>query len=149
MKIKVDSSTLMNLEPNGDLVRGIIVTLAPEKSCGFDSNVDYVLRYFAPWHGLSEDPATGHFLNTFIIRSKFLGSAQSAVGPFWSKLLGKTNLKGKLIICTAYQFYLANQCFPGRGADFEVELDNSIGRINIYGHAITMFRGNFSPEILK
>lgn len=59
MKIKVNSSELLSLEPDGTLVRGMITTLSPEKSCGFDSNVDYVLRYFGPWSGIPEDPATG------------------------------------------------------------------------------------------
>jgi PhzF family phenazine biosynthesis protein len=65
------------LAHDGSVVRGVVVTLSPKdpKSQGFiDANgksFDYVSRYFAPWAGVNEDPATG--------------SAQCALGPFWSK----------------------------------------------------------------
>ncbi|KAK6036087.1 phenazine biosynthesis protein, PhzF family [Cooperia oncophora] len=67
---------MVKLDPEGEFTRGVIVTLAPTpahaKSQGFvDAEAepyDYVCRYFAPWVGIMEDPATG--------------SAQCALGPF-------------------------------------------------------------------
>ena len=52
-------------------VRGVIVT-ARASMPGFD----FVSRFFAPGSGIDEDPVTG--------------SAHTALGPYWSKLLGKT-----------------------------------------------------------
>jgi PhzF family phenazine biosynthesis protein len=51
--------------------RGVIVT-APGKS------VDFVSRFFAPCVGINEDPVTG--------------SAHTVLTPYWSAILGKTEL---------------------------------------------------------
>lgn len=59
MKIKVDAAKLLQLDPTGEHAVGIILTLAPDSGTGFDSKHDIVLRYFAPWNGIPEDPATG------------------------------------------------------------------------------------------
>jgi predicted PhzF superfamily epimerase YddE/YHI9 len=109
------------LAHDGSVVRGVVVTLSPKdpKSQGFiDANgksFDYVSRYFAPWAGINEDPATG--------------SAQCALGPFWSKA---KQSKGP--------FY-AFQCYPGRGAQFTIEFPNE-ERVDIYGNALTVLRGH-------
>lgn len=52
-------------------VRGIIVTAPGEK-------VDFVSRFFGPACGVNEDPVTG--------------SAHTTLTPYWSSVLGKTNL---------------------------------------------------------
>uniref|UniRef100_A0AC35FKR4 Uncharacterized protein n=1 Tax=Panagrolaimus sp. PS1159 TaxID=55785 RepID=A0AC35FKR4_9BILA len=109
------------LAHDGSVVRGVVVTLSPKdpKSQGFiDANgksFDYVSRYFAPWAGINEDSATG--------------SAQCALGPFWSKA---KQSKGP--------FY-AFQCYPGRGAQFTIEFPNE-ERVDIYGNALTVLRGH-------
>ncbi|WP_308201383.1 PhzF family phenazine biosynthesis protein [Sphaerisporangium perillae] len=55
-------------------VRGIIVT-APGRR-----EHDFVSRFFAPRHGVDEDPVTG--------------SAHCCLGPFWSARLGRRELTG-------------------------------------------------------
>jgi PhzF family phenazine biosynthesis protein len=120
LSITHHSDELLSLH-DGSIVRGVVVTLAPSdpKKQGFiDANekpFDYVSRYFAPWAGINEDPATG--------------SSQCALGPFWSKV---KKSKGP--------FY-AFQCYPGRGAQFIVEFPND-DRVDIYGNAVTVLRGN-------
>jgi PhzF family phenazine biosynthesis protein len=52
--------------------RGVIVT-APGENC------DFVSRFFAPQSGIDEDPVTG--------------SAHTSLTPYWSKKLGKPQLK--------------------------------------------------------
>ena len=44
-----------------------------------DENYDYYYRHFWPWNGTNEDPVTG--------------AVQSFLGPYWSRKLGKTQLK--------------------------------------------------------
>jgi len=124
LKIQANDAQLLKLHPDGEFVKGIILTLAPVNPTeqGFDDHYDYVLRYFAPWSGISEDPATG--------------SAQCVLAPFWSQQLNKTQFK-------------VLQCYPGRGADFDVELDDSNDRVKIYGRALTIFSGQFSSNILE
>ena len=56
--------------------RGVIVT-APGQT------VDFVSRFFAPAHGIDEDPVTG--------------SAHCTLTPYWSKRLGKTKLRAQQI----------------------------------------------------
>ncbi|MDT0538828.1 PhzF family phenazine biosynthesis protein [Croceitalea sp. P059] len=67
------------IQPNFHLLdlldcRGVIVS-APGK------NVDFVSRFFAPKCGIPEDPVTG--------------SAHTTMLPYWSKVLGKTQLAAK------------------------------------------------------
>lgn len=57
---------------------GLIVT-AP----GSEGGVDFVSRFFAPAHGIDEDPVTG--------------SAHCVLTPFWAKRLGKTRLEARQI----------------------------------------------------
>lgn len=52
--------------------RGVIITAKGDK-------VDFVSRFFAPQSGINEDPVTG--------------SAHTTLTPFWSKQLGKTELR--------------------------------------------------------
>lgn len=70
------------MDPEARFVRGVIITSHPLNPLeqGFGQEVDYVLRYFSPWNGILEDPATG--------------SAQCVAAPFWAKILGKKQLKG-------------------------------------------------------
>ena len=42
---------------------------------------DYLVRLFAPWVGIDEDPVTG--------------SSYTVTGPYWSQVLGKTSMYGK------------------------------------------------------
>ena len=66
--LKPDHSRLAKLP-----VRGVIVT-ARSSSPEFD----FVSRFFAPGSGIDEDPVTG--------------SAHTALGPYWAKILGKTEM---------------------------------------------------------
>lgn len=73
-------------DPNSNHVKGVMLTVrgSKENQCvDRDGRVyDFCSRYFAPWVGIPEDPVTG--------------SAHCALGPYWSKQLGKTDLYGKL-----------------------------------------------------
>ncbi|TPV97083.1 MAG: PhzF family phenazine biosynthesis protein [Myxococcales bacterium FL481] len=55
---------------------GLIVT-AP------GDDVDFVSRFFAPHHGIPEDPVTG--------------SAHCTLGPYWAERLGKTHLRARQV----------------------------------------------------
>lgn len=56
---------------------GLIVT-APG-----DQGFDFISRYFAPHHGIAEDPVTG--------------SAHCALVPYWARRLGKKTLKARQV----------------------------------------------------
>lgn len=71
--MKPDFQIIRNLD-----VRGVIVTAASE-----DDSIDFVSRFFAPAVGVPEDPVTG--------------SAHTVLTPFWSKRLGKKELKARQI----------------------------------------------------
>ncbi len=87
-------------------VRGVIVTSA------FDGpDYDFVSRFFAPGHGIDEDPVTG--------------SAHCALGPFWGARLKKEEVTG----------YQAS----ARGGAVRVRLNGE--RVDICGHAVTVMRG--------
>jgi PhzF family phenazine biosynthesis protein len=87
-------------------VRGVVVTA---RAAGGD--VDVVSRFFAPGAGIDEDPVTG--------------SAHCALGPYWSKKLGKEEL-----LC-----YQASR----RGGIVRVR---PVGeRVKLGGKAVTVLRG--------
>jgi PhzF family phenazine biosynthesis protein len=99
-----------NLQPDLLLVaqlgmRGLIVT-APGTA-----GVDFVSRFFAPQSGITEDPVTG--------------SAHSALTPFWSDRLGKTELSARQI--------------SSRGGQLWCRLRGD--RVGIAGHCATYLRG--------
>lgn len=78
-----DEDTVRNMNPDLLIlkkmeVRGVIVT-APSN----DADFDFVSRFFAPAVGVPEDPVTG--------------SAHTVLTPFWSKKIGKNELKAKQI----------------------------------------------------
>ncbi len=87
-------------------VRGVIVT-ARSASPAFD----FVSRFFAPGSGIDEDPVTG--------------SSHTALGPYWGKKLGKTEM-------TAYQA-------SPRGGVVRLRLDGD--RIVLGGQAVTVIQG--------
>lgn len=97
MSIKGDGKKLLEFHPSGDFVKGIILTIAPEKSSGFDPELDFVLRYFCPWSGIEEDPATGSGVSIdYFSRTLIVSLAQCGAAPFWGKILKKSHLKCKL-----------------------------------------------------
>jgi len=59
------------------IIRGVIVTAKGDNTC------DFVSRFFAPWVGINEDPVTG--------------SAHTQLQPYWSKLLGKNEMKARQV----------------------------------------------------
>lgn len=87
-------------------VRGVIVTARAA-----EAGVDFVSRFFAPAVGVNEDPVTG--------------SAHTALTPYWSAKLGKTDLR-------AYQA-------SARGGSLRVVLRGE--RVLIAGRAVTVLEG--------
>ncbi len=86
--------------------RGVIVT-AHAKGAEYD----FISRFFAPHDGINEDPVTG--------------SAHCCLGPYWSGLLGKDELK-------AYQA-------SARGGELRVEMRGE--RVHLWGQAVTVIKG--------
>lgn len=104
-----DQQTIEQLQPDiGKLkrypVRGVIVT-AP----GTDK-YDFVSRFFAPQSGVDEDPVTG--------------SAHCALGEFWQKRLGKSDLHARQV--------------SARGGTVRVQVRGD--RTLLLGQAITTMR---------
>ncbi len=87
-------------------VRGVIVTSASD-----GPDCDFVSRFFAPGHGINEDPVTG--------------SAHCALGPFWGARLKKKEVTG----------YQAS----ARGGAVRVRLNGE--RVDICGKAVTVMKG--------
>lgn len=69
--LTIDLEKVSKLAPHGVIVTAI----------SNERDKDYVLRYFAPNYGISEDPVTG--------------SAQTRLAPLWVKKLGKNQLVSK------------------------------------------------------
>jgi len=124
LTIKHNGDKLLQVH-DGTKIRGVVVTLSPKdaKKQGFvdaeGKSYDYASRYFAPWAGINEDPATG--------------SSQCVLGPFWANEKKNNG-----------PFY-AFQCYPGRGAQFKVSFPTP-GRINVAGNALTIIRGEIEIE---
>jgi PhzF family phenazine biosynthesis protein len=81
-----DATAVANLTPDFNAmkkvdsdhtIRGVIVTARGDETC------DFVSRFFAPWVGIDEDPVTG--------------SIHTQLQPFWSRILGKNEMRAKQI----------------------------------------------------
>jgi len=94
-------------------VRGIIVTSSP----GELKLYDFVSRYFTPWDGVPEDPATG--------------SSHSVLAVYWSNKLNKTKMN-------AFQA-------SARGGNIRVELLSN-DRVIIEGSVITILAGTLKTS---
>jgi PhzF family phenazine biosynthesis protein len=110
--IEADSEqTVRGLAPDMALLagietRGVIVTARSS-----DTAFDFVSRFFAPGHGIDEDPVTG--------------SAHCALAPYWAKRLHKEEL-------TAFQA-------SSRGGEVRCRLKGE--RVILGGQAVTVMRG--------
>uniref|UniRef100_A0A0N4ZPB3 Phenazine biosynthesis-like domain-containing protein 1 n=1 Tax=Parastrongyloides trichosuri TaxID=131310 RepID=A0A0N4ZPB3_PARTI len=123
LSISPNFSSMLAIHPNGDFVKGFIVTVKPNDSDkqGFvdkdGKKYDYASRYFAPWVGINEDPATG--------------SSQCALAPYYKARLG---INGP--------FY-AFQCYPNRGAQFKIRFTEN-NRLMLTGYAKTIVTGTMA-----
>ncbi len=109
MVVLDSEAEIANLQPDFRMLnevdaRGIIVT-AP------GDTVDFVSRFFAPQSGIDEDPVTG--------------SAHTKTTPYWSRELGKTEMKARQI--------------SERGGNLVCRLKGD--RVDILGEAITYLKG--------
>ena len=84
----------------------VLITAASKSS-----EYDFVSRYFAPSHGIDEDPVTG--------------SAHCVLAPYWAQKLNKNDFR-------AYQASV-------RGGFLRVRLAGE--RVALIGQAVTVFRG--------
>lgn len=87
---------------------GVIVTAPADRD-----DLDFVSRFFAPAHGIDEDPVTG--------------SAHSTLTPYWAEILDKTTLTARQI--------------SSRGGDIHCEYDREKDRVYLSGHAVTYLKG--------
>ncbi|XP_066534913.1 phenazine biosynthesis-like domain-containing protein 1 isoform X2 [Hoplias malabaricus] len=95
---------------DGRKFQGIIVTMKGESVPLV--KYDFVSRYFAPWHGVFEDPVCG--------------SAHTVLAAYWSEKLRKKKM-------------LAHQCSK-RGGELELEVKDE-SRVDIAGQAVVIFQG--------
>ena len=72
-RLTPDFARLKAADTSGELM-GVIVT-GPASA-----PYDFASRFFAPWVGVDEDPATG--------------SSHTVLGPYWAERLGKTQMRG-------------------------------------------------------
>lgn len=97
--LRPDMAALATLAPDG------IAATAP------DSAYDFVSRFFAPSHGIPEDPVTG--------------STHTSLIPYWAERLGKTSMRAAQL--------------SARGGILECRLDGD--RVEIAGEAVLYLEG--------
>jgi PhzF family phenazine biosynthesis protein len=83
---------------------------------GKAGEVDFVSRFFAPAHGIPEDPVTG--------------SAFCTLGPYWAARTGKTDLRARQV--------------SARGGDVRVRAEPGAERVLISGAARLVIEGTLS-----
>ncbi|MGQ0675208.1 MAG: PhzF family phenazine biosynthesis protein [Rhodospirillales bacterium] len=103
-----DAHAVKNLRPDFGALKRLgkpVIATAPGKDC------DFVSRFFAPGHGIDEDPVTG--------------SAHCVLTPYWARALGKTKLAARQI--------------SARGGELQVELKGD--RVRIAGRVAPYLEG--------
>lgn len=117
-KISPPMKEMMETYSNDDIM-GVIVTMkgTTENGC-LSSNgkpYDFVSRYFAPWHGIDEDPVTG--------------SAHTVLAGYWCEQLKKTT-------------FFACQCSK-RNGELRIEvIENK--RVDLTGDAVIILQGKLT-----
>lgn len=81
---------------------------------GVEEGVDFVSRFFAPLHGIPEDPVTG--------------SSHCVLAPYWHKQTGKTRFHARQV--------------SQRGGDLWLELVGD--RVKIAGHGVLVLTGEIN-----
>ncbi|XP_068309557.1 uncharacterized protein [Pyrus communis] len=109
------AKAVADLQPQPDAVkkcpgsRGVLATaIAPP-----ESGYDFYSRFFAPKHGVNEDPVCG--------------SAHCVLASYWCKKLGKSDVVG----------YVASR----RGGVVSIHLDEQNQRVLLRGKAVTVMEG--------
>jgi predicted PhzF superfamily epimerase YddE/YHI9 len=108
-----DESTVRGLRIDPDALARVDVEAIAVTAASDDPAFDFVSRYFAPRHGIVEDPVTG--------------SAHTGLGPWWAGRLGKTSLVGHQV--------------SAREGVVHVTIGPQAGRVTITGDAVTIWRG--------
>jgi PhzF family phenazine biosynthesis protein len=106
-----DEAAVRNAKPDFSLLKQIdrpVIITAPGKDC------DFVSRFFAPGHGIDEDPVTG--------------SAHCALIPFWAKRLGKDRMSARQL--------------SARGGELSVALEGD--RVAIGGRVAPYLEGTIT-----
>jgi predicted PhzF superfamily epimerase YddE/YHI9 len=107
-----DESTVRALTPDLDALTEVDVEAVTVTARSDDPAYDFVSRYFAPRHGITEDPVTG--------------SAHTSLGPWWAAKLDKPELVGLQV--------------SSRGGVVSVMVDGT-DRVRLRGDAVTIWRG--------
>ncbi len=102
------------LEPDFTALAKIPECWAAIATAPGDDGVDFVSRFFAPSHGVPEDPVTG--------------SSHCTLTPYWAKRLGKTELKARQL--------------SRRGGTLECVLNGD--RVSIAGRAVLYLEGQIT-----
>jgi PhzF family phenazine biosynthesis protein len=116
-----DAETVRSLSPDQEMLRSLndfaVAVTAP--GTGPDDDVDFVSRFFAPHHGIPEDPVTG--------------SAHSSLTPYWAERLAKTTLRARQV--------------SARGGELRVELRGE--RVLIGGQIVEVIAGTLALKGLS
>ena len=104
-----DEDTVRRLQPDIAKIAALDFFALTVSARG--SDCDFVSRFFAPRQGIAEDPVTG--------------SAHCTLVPYWSNILGKTELRARQL--------------SARGGELLCRLGGD--RAHIAGHAVTYLRG--------
>ncbi|KAG7382025.1 hypothetical protein PHYPSEUDO_005386 [Phytophthora pseudosyringae] len=113
--VRVDKASFLDLKPDFHHLAAIDTGFAVTTEASADHPADFQSRFFAPRIGINEDPVTG--------------SAHCGLGPYWSKILGKTKLTG-------------HQSTPVRGGFVEIDLSESQpGRVLLRCQGVVVAHG--------
>ena len=110
-----DETTVRSLTPDLEALLDVDVEAVTVTARSDDPAYDFVSRYFAPRHGITEDPVTG--------------SAHTSLGPWWAEALGKRELVGHQV--------------SHRGGVVTVIVGGD-DRVTLRGDAVTIWRGELT-----
>jgi predicted PhzF superfamily epimerase YddE/YHI9 len=110
------AATVRALSPDFAALAAVEIEAVTVTARSDDPAFDFVSRYFAPRHGIEEDPVTG--------------AAHTGLGPYWSEKLGLADLR-------AYQA-------SARGGTMRVSVEPDAAVVTLTGSAVTVWRGELA-----
>lgn len=89
--VLADAAAVEELAPDLPALKALAAGVVVTAAVGAGTDIDFVSRYFAPHHGIDEDPVTG--------------STHCMLVPFWAERLGKTALVAEQVSARGGRLY--------------------------------------------
>jgi hypothetical protein len=107
MSISPNANAILDVHPEGSEITAVVVTASIDWFNDDKIRYDFVSRYFAPWAGIVEDPATGSLI---LLISCYCNDTLYRIGALWTGTIVGANHREQPIARREYKAVSKNIC---------------------------------------